>query len=125
MAEILCKDESYAVMGACFEVYSVMGSGFLERMYQECLEIEFSSRKIPAFSQCPVRLSYKYRELRSTYVPDFVCYGKMILEVKGVSEISDSHRAQVLHYLRASGLRLGLLVNFGRSRSLQWERLVF
>lgn len=124
MVEILYKDESYAVMGACFEVHRVMGAGFLESVYQECLGIEFADQGIAAVPRRQLQLSYKNRILKSVYVPDFQCFEKIILEIKGVSDLTDNHRAQVLNYLKATGCRLGLLVNFGRQGKLQWERLV-
>ena len=124
MPEILYKDESYAVMGACFEVYKEKGCGFLEPVYQECLEIELGLLTIPFEAQCTLNLAYKGRPLKHVYVPDFICYGKIILELKAVSELANEHRAQVFNYLKATGHRLGLLVNFGHFPQLQYERIV-
>ncbi len=125
MVEILYKDESYRVIGACYEVHRVMGAGFLEAVYQECLGIEFADRGIVAVPRRQLRLSYKHHLLESIYIPDFLCFGKIILEIKGISDLNHDHRAQVLNYLKATGCRVGLLVNFGRQAGLQWERLVF
>ncbi len=111
-------------MGACFEVYKDMGRGFLEAVYQECLEIEFGLRQIPFRSQVALNLQYKRHRLKQEYIPDFVCYDKIILELKAVSETGNDHRAQVHNYLKATGFKLGLLVNFGHYPKLQYERIV-
>lgn len=111
--ELLFKDECYAIQGAIFEVYREMGCGFLEAVYQECLEKEFRSRELPFEAQKELLLSYKSQPLSQTYKPDFVCYGKIIVELKSVKEIASEHKAQLLNYLKATGLELGLLVNFG------------
>jgi GxxExxY protein len=124
MAEIVYKDESYRIMGACFEVYKNMGPGFLEAVYQECLEIELTDRAIPFAAQQLIPISYKGRKLLQTYRADLLCYGTIIIEVKAQSALSDTHRAQVFNYLRASGMRLGLLVNFSSSSELEYERIV-
>ncbi len=124
MAEILFKDESYAIMGACFEVYKVMGCGFLEAVYQECLEIELASRGIPFRPQPQLTLTYKGRELQQKYIPDFICYDGIVVELKAVLALDDAHRAQVHNYLHATGHRLGLLVNFGHYPKVQSERVV-
>ena len=111
--ELLFKDECYAIQGAIFEVYREMGCGFLEAVYQECLEKEFRSRELPFEAQKELVLSYKGEHLSQTYKPDFICYGKIIVELKSVKEIAPEHKAQLLNYLKATGLQLGLLVNFG------------
>jgi GxxExxY protein len=122
--EILLKDESYAIIGACFEVYNEKGCGFLEAIYQECLEIELEDRGIPFRSRPELKLTYKGRPLTKTYQPDLDCYHKVIVEIKAASELTDEHRAQVHNYLKATGFRLGLLVNFGSHGKLQYERIV-
>lgn len=124
MSDIIFKEESYAIIGACFEVYREKGCGFLEPVYQECLAIELELRGIPFVAQRALVLTYKERTLRSMYIPDFVCYGQIIVEAKAVSALTDEHRAQVLNYLRATGLRLGLLVNFGHYPKAEVERIV-
>ena len=111
--ELLFKDECYAIQGAIFEVYREMGCGFLEAVYQECLEKEFRSRELPFEAQKELLLSYKSQPLSQTYKPDFICYGNIIVELKSVKEIASEHKAQLLNYLKATGLELGLLVNFG------------
>jgi len=124
MSKILYKDEVYAIQGAVFEVYREMGCGFLEAVYQECLEKELHFRGIPFESQRKLRLSYKGEVLNLTYEPDLVCYGNIVVELKAVKDIQDIHRAQVFNYLKATGLRLGLLVNFGHFPKATVERIV-
>jgi GxxExxY protein len=124
MGELRFKEESYAIVGACFEVYNQLGSGFVEPVYQECLELEFGQRGVPFVPQVELELSYKGEKLQQKYKPDFVCFSQIILEIKAVSALTDEHRAQVHNYLKATGYRLGLLVNFGSHPKLQTERIV-
>ncbi len=121
---IIFKEESYAIMGACFEVYKEKGCGFLEQVYQECLEIELEMRGITFVPQQELSINYKGRPLKSKYVPDLLCYGKIIVELKAVKELCDEHRAQVHNYLKATGHRLGLLINFGHYPKVEYERIV-
>ena len=121
---IVLKDESYRLMGACFEVYNSMGCGFLEAVYQECLEIEFSIQTIPFNAQIPLELCYKGKALQQKYIPDFICFEEIIVEIKALKDLCDEHRAQVHNYLKATGYSLGLLVNFGKYPKLQYERIV-
>ena len=122
--EILYKEESYKIVGACFEVYREKSCGFLEAVYQECMEIELRLQGIPFVPKKPLVLEYKGCPLRSTYEPDFICHEKIVLELKAVTELTDEHRAQVQNYLKATGLKLGLLVNFGHHPKAQVERIV-
>ena len=124
MNELLFADETYAIRGACFEVYKEKGCGFLEAVYQECLEIELELCSVPFVSQAKLELEYKGRKLRSTYQPDFICFGKIVVELKAVSNLIDDHRAQLHNYLKASGHRLGLLVNFGHHPKVEIERII-
>jgi len=124
MAEILFKEESYKIVGACFEVYNEKGCGFVEPVYQECLEIELEMQSIAFQAQQQLQLSYKRRQLKQIYIPDFVCFGQIIVEIKAVSKLCDEHRAQVHNYLKATGFRLGLLINFGDHPKLEYERIV-
>lgn len=124
MSEILYKEESYDVMGACFEVYREKGCGFVEPVYHECLEIEFELRGTPAVHHPALEISYKGRRLRRKYEADFVAHSKILLEVKAVKSLDDSHRTQLINYLKATGFKLGILVNYGRVGGLQWERIV-
>ncbi len=122
--DILYKDESYQIMGACFEVYKEKGCGFVEPVYQECLEIELGLQQIPFTAQLDLELGYKGRQLKQVYKPDFVCFDKIILEIKAVSKLTDDHRAQIHNYVKATGYKLGLLVNFGHFPKVEWERIV-
>ena len=122
--EILYKEECYQIQGAIFEVYRVMGCGFLEAVYQECLEKELSLRGIPFVGQQPLTLRYKGEPLEQTYRPDLVCFASIIVELKALSSTTGEHQAQVLNYLKATGLRLGLLANFGCHPKATVERLV-
>ena len=121
---LIYRDESYAIMGACFAVYKDKGCGFLEPIYHECLEIEFESQSIPFLSKPPQTVQYGGRTLVQTFSPDFICYEKIIVEIKAVSALVDEHRAQVLNYLSAIGCELALLVNFGHYPRLEYERLL-
>lgn len=124
MTEILFKEESYKIIGAMFEVYTEMGCGFLESVYQECVEFELTDQQIPFIPQVQLQIKYKHHELKSRYIPDAICYERIVLELKAVKEITDEHRAQVHNYLKATGYRLGLIVNFGHYPKLQYERIV-
>ena len=124
MTDIILKNESYRIMGACFNVYKELGCGFLEAVYQESLEYELALQEIPFQAHVALGISYKGRPLTQTYVPDFVCYGQVIVEVKAVTWLANEHRAQTHNYLKAGGHRLGLLVNFGHAPQLEWERIV-
>ena len=122
--KIIYPEESYAIQGAIYEVYREMGSGFLEAVYQECLCREFTQRHIPFKAQPDLTLLYKGNPLMQTYRPDFICFEKIILELKAVKELGSEHRAQVFNYLRANGFRLGILVNFGHYPKAAIERIV-
>ena len=124
MSELIYKDESYRIIGACFEVYKEKGCGFLEAVYQECLEMELGFQSIPFRAQMPIALAYKGQPLKQRYVADAICFDKILVELKAVSALADEHRAQVINYLHATGHRLGLLVNFGHHPKLEWERIV-
>jgi GxxExxY protein len=121
--EIIYKKESYALIGACFAVSNDKGCGFLEPVCQECLGIEFECKRIPAIAKPSLTLSYRGRVLLQTYQPDYVCFEKIILEIKAVSKLTDEHRAQLLNYLHVAGFELGLLVNFGHYPTLEYERI--
>jgi GxxExxY protein len=122
--ELLYKDECYSIQGAIFEVYKEMGCGFLEAVYQECIERELTLQKIPFMPQKEIGLIYKGEVLKQTYKPDLICYDKIILELKAVVELSNEHKAQVFNYLKATGYKLGLLVNFGHYPKVQIERII-
>ena len=120
---LLFKEESYKIVGACIEVYREKGCGFLEPVYQECMVIEQRLQEIPFAAKKPLALEYKRTPLQCSYEPDFICYDKIILELKAVKELADEHRAQVQNYLKATGFQLGLLVNFGHHPKLEIERI--
>lgn len=121
---LLYEAETYKIIGACFEVYKEKGCGVLEAVYQECLEIEFGLQEIPFQPQADLHLSYKDRSLVTFYTPDFICFDKIIVEIKAVSCLADEHRAQLHNYLKATGMRVGLLVNFGHYPKLEYERII-
>ncbi len=120
---ILFKEESYGIVGACFEVYREKGCGFLEPVYQECMEIELRLQGIPFVAQRPLSLDYKGVPLRSSYQPDLLCCEKIVLELKAVKELADEHRAQVQNYLKVTRMTLGLLVNFGHFPKVEVVRI--
>jgi GxxExxY protein len=122
MSKLMLEKETYEILGACFEVYKEKGCGFLEAVYQECLEIEFELRGLPARALVPLPLTYKERLLKKKYEADFICFDTVLVELKAVSKITDEHRAQVQNYLNATGLRVGLLVNFGHFPLVEHER---
>ena len=124
MADLILKEESYAIMGACFEVYRELGCGFVEPVYQKSLELEFRQREIPAIAKPRLEIRYKGSSLELAYEPDFVCFGKIIVEIKAVKELDAVFRAQVHNYLKATEMELGLLVNFGVHPKVQYERIV-
>ena len=121
---LLYKEESFAIIGACFNVYNDKGCGFLEPVYKECMGIELEFQNIPAEPQKKLDLFYRDKKLEHFYQPDFICFGKIIVELKAVEKITDAHRAQVLNYLNATGLKLGIIVNFGHYPDLEYERIV-
>ena len=106
-------EECYAIRGAIFEVYRELGNGFSEEVYQQCLEREFASRGIPFDAKRELRVFYKGEPIDKTYIPDFMCFDKIIVEIKAAETLRNEHRAQLMNYLRLTKCRLGLLVNFG------------
>ena len=122
--ELIYREECYQIMGACFDVYRDKGNGFLEAVYQECLCFELAHHQVPFEEQPTLELTYKGHQLKQTYMPDFLCFGEVIVEIKAIRTLTDEHRAQVINYLKASGKRLGLLVNFGSYPKATWERLI-
>ena len=124
MSDIIYKEESYAIMGAAFEVYKEKGNGYLEAVYQECLAMEFEDQNIPFEEKPPLCLCYKNRPLKKKYEPDFFCFDKIVVEIKAVSTLTDEHRKQTLNYLKSTGKELGLLINFGSHPKVQYERFV-
>jgi GxxExxY protein len=121
--KIIFKEESYLIQGAIFEVYREMGCGFLEAVYQECLEKEFLFRAIPFIAQPELLLTYKGEALKQRYKPDFICYDKIIVELKALKQTAPEHEAQLINYLKATNMKLGLLVNFGTYPKVSITRL--
>ncbi len=119
---LLFKEESYKIIGAAMEVHRLLGCGFVEPVYQEALEKEFTLRGIPFEREKELGINYKGYTLTKTFRADFICYDKIILELKAVKEFTDEHYAQIYNYLRASGMDLGLLINFGTA-SIEFQRV--
>jgi len=113
--------ESYEIVGAAMKVHSIMGPGFTEKVYQEALALEFKECNIPFQREVNIHASYKGIELEGTFVPDFICYDKIIVELKAVRELDDVHRSQAINYAKVAGYQLSILINFGNS-SLEYER---
>lgn len=124
MAEILFKEESYKIIGACFEVHKVLGHGFKETVYKDALELEFIKSEVPVEREKPYTIIYKEQQLKHFFVADFVVYDTIILEIKIGTYIGEPYLKQTLNYLKASGLRLGIVVNFG-TPSLEYQRVIF
>ena len=116
------QSESYVVDQLFIEHPGFIG--FVEPVYQECVEIEMTIQVMEFVSQKSLALTYKNHILKQTYIPDLICFDKIIVELKAVRELTDEHRAQVINYLKATGFKLGLLINFGHSPGLQHERFV-
>ena len=114
---------TYEIIGTAFEVHNQLGSGFLEKAYQEALAIEFAERNIPFKQELELPIHYKGIKLKTHYRADFVCFNEVIVELKALSKIGGSESAQVINYLKASGLKVGLLLNFG-AKSLERQRFV-
>jgi GxxExxY protein len=123
-SKLIYSEETYRIRNACFEVYKEKGCGFTEPIYQECFEMELGLQEIPFEAQRQIPLTYKGRTLKHKFIPDVICFDKIIVELKAVSAITDEHRSQLINYLQATGMKLGLLVNFGADGGVQIERFV-
>ncbi len=124
MTELLLKDEVFAIVGAAMAVYNELGPGFLEAVYHEALEIELTERSIPFESHKDLRILYKGRMLKKGYEADFVCHQQIVLEIKAIDRLTSKDESQLLNYLKATHLHVGLLVNFGHPDKLEWLRRV-
>jgi len=120
---MLYKEEAYKIIGAAMEVHKELGCGFLETVYQEALEIEFKKHGIPFVRDQKLEIAYKGQTLSKYYVADFICYDKIIIELKALSELNSQHMSQTLNYLKATSLKLALLINFGE-QSLKYKRVI-
>lgn len=125
MSELLYKLDSFQIQGAIYDVYKELGNGFLESVYQECLERELFARDIPFVSQKELNIKYKNKVINKTFKPDIICFDKIILELKGVKRITNEHQAQVINYLKATNMKLGLIVNFGAYPKVEIMRIVY
>jgi len=123
MSQLLFKDEVYAIIGAAMEVHNELKTGFLEPVYQEAFEMELNIRSIPFTSQQEIPIHYKDLLLKKTYVADIIAFERIIVEIKAINNLSSREEAQLLNYLKASGMELGLLINFG-AKKLEWKRMV-
>ena len=121
---LIFREECFQVIGACFSVYNELGSGFLESIYSEALRIELHRRSIPFVSEREIQIHYRQVPLKQSFRVDLICFEKLIVELKATESLIDAHRSQLLNYLNATQLRLGVLVNFGNGSQLEWERLV-
>jgi GxxExxY protein len=122
-SEIIYKEECYQIIGCAMEVHRQLGNGFLEAVYQEALEIELINNEIPYHREAEIPIQYKGQILKKRYVADFICFSKIIVEIKAISELTDNHYKQLFNYLKATGNKLGLLINFG-TESLEYKRII-
>ena len=120
--DLIYPQEAYEIIGAAMAVHNAIGRGFTEKVYQEALAIEFQERGIPFQREMEIHTVYKGVTLSATFIPDFICYDKIIVELKAVKELEDVYRAQALNYAKISDMRLSILINFGEQR-LVAERL--
>jgi GxxExxY protein len=125
MSDLIYKEEVFAIVGAAIEVHRVPGSGFLEGVYQEAMEIECLAKSIPSVSHRILQIQYKDQILKKEYVADLICYGKIILELKALDKLSGREEAQVINYLKAISYKVGVLINFGSHPKLEWKRFVY
>jgi GxxExxY protein len=123
MSKLLYEEGTFAILGAIFEVYRKMGCGFLEPVYQECLDMEFNRLNIPFLAQQELKLIYEGEPLKQVYKPAFICFGKIIIELKAAKAIAPELKAQLFNYLKATGFKLGLLVNFGYYPKAEIDRI--
>jgi len=124
MSNFLYKSETFKIIGAAMEVHKELGCGFFEAVYQEALELEFQYDKIPYQREAQLNIYYKGQLLKKYYQADFICYDGIIVELKALSALTSEHESQLLNYLKATGLKVGLLINFG-NKSLEYKRMVY
>jgi len=124
MTKLIYEEDSYKIRGAIFNVYKELGSGFLESVYQECLEIELEKQKIPFEAQKKLNIEYSGKHIKSTYIPDFICFDKIIIEIKAVETLLPIHKAQLMNYLKICKMKLGFLVNFTHVPKVKIERII-
>ena len=124
MEELIFKEDVYAIIGAAIEVHRILGHGFLEPVYQEALEIESRTRNLPFEAQKLLQIHYKEHLLKKEYIADLVYYGRIIVELKALDALSSREEGQILNYLKVTGFKLGLLINFGSRGRLEWKRFI-
>ena len=124
MGKYIYHNESYTILGAAMDVYNELGPGFLEIIYHDALKIEFETYGIPFESERGLAVYYRGTKLPHTYVADLICYERILLELKAVKDIHEIHVAQVMNYLKVTGLALGYVLNFGNTAKLQWQRVL-
>ncbi len=123
MDDLIYKQECYKIIGACMEVHNELGCGFLEPVYQESLELIFKELGIPYEREKQLNIYFRGQKLNKSYFADFVCYNGIIIELKAISNLTGEHESQILNYLKITGFKLGLLINFGE-KSLVYKRFV-
>lgn len=124
MTDLIYKDEVFVIIGAAMEVHRTLGHGFLEPVYQEAMEIECASRKIPFVPQQILQVHYKQHVLKKEYIADMVCFEEIIVEFKAQDNLTGRETSQVINYLKATGYKVGVLINFGSDTKLEWKRFV-
>ena len=124
MTKLILENETYAVTGAAIEVHRALGPGFLEKVYQEAMQLELTARRIPYEVEKPIDIIFKGQPLTQKYYADLICYGQIIVELKALNQLSAKEDAQLLNYLKAAGLQVGLIFNFGSHGKLERKRLV-
>ncbi|GAB4498324.1 MAG: GxxExxY protein [Anaerolineales bacterium] len=125
MTDLIYKDEVFTIIGAAMDVHRTLGHGFLEPVYQEAMEIESLERKVPFVSQQVLRIKYKHHTLRKEYIADMVCFERIIVEFKALDKLTGREESQVINYLKATGYKVGVLINFGSHPKLEWKRFVY
>ncbi len=123
-SEMYDKDKTYSIIGSAMQVHQTLGSGFLEAVYSDAMELELKRRNVPYEREKAIKILYNKIILPHQYVADFVCYDSIIVELKAVEQLTKIHEAQLLNYLKATNLRIGLLINFGEM-SLKFKRMVY
>lgn len=124
MVELLLKKEVYNIIGAAMEVHKELGNGYLEAVYQEALWLEMDKANIPFIDQKEMTINYKGKQLCKKYIADFICYNSVIVEIKALNMLTTEHESQLLNYLKTTGIKVGVLINFG-AKSLEYKRMVF
>lgn len=122
--DLVYKNEVYQIIGAAIEVHKQMGAGFLESVYEECMEIESDKRRMPYATQVKIPIQYQSKKLKKEYIADYVGFRKIIAEFKCIPKLTKVEEAQILNYLKATGIKVGLLINFGSVGKLEWRRFV-